>query len=620
MPSSQHILFKVLLLAGVSLLLTACDLTQRFASPENRINAELPLQVDTRQAHERLVEQVASQPPERSALEKAWEAKLRLRALSCSPEYTPSWTQSSAAVRAALKDKACFAEFDHKLQRWVGMQRVRLLLAQAMPEPSKEAPSSLTLQGSGYSLSGKDGSAPVIALLSQEGFELVSLLDGRVLFKERDRPQELNVSPNGRLFAQTGIGGVRIRASEGGETLLELHEARGITWLGKDLIALQGSQQGKQAVLALQRGEELPLPVDTLGHRSTLLPVPGMENRFTVLTYQGAFQFEYQNEGAAAAKLTLVAEKLGSNNGLFVFNSLPSATNGQEWMLSPRKLLRFNPKTLEIKEVSFEPVQVTRAVPSSEPEQFLLQLAMPGASANSRNGLYLFDAAQGTLARLEDTDQQQAEQIRYLPALKRFAQLHPPLIRLVDKWQTAAPEPTEQVISAMIAEANQAMLAQATMVAERQKLEAGSAVAADPSLTALFRDARVEGLGVYEGKEKSLASLNSGPPRKVGKVQVDVRRSSRPLVLVLSAYDPVQWTLRLEPGARVAAVLLSGYNESSVIGMGNARVLKIGSDSAYTQENENYPALQRQVLRWAGKPMAVFQGAYAGSSFSVGGP
>ena len=110
-----------------------------------------------------------------------------------------------------------------------------------------------------------------------------------------------------------------------------------------------------------------------------------------------------------------------------------------------------------------------------------------------------------------------------------------------------------------------------------------------------------------------------GTSRPVGTVSVTVRRTTRPLVLVLSAYEAVQWKLRLEPGARLEAILLSGYYDSTVLGGGDVRVLKIGREYAYQSEGGDYQLLQRQVTRWTGRPISIFQGGYQGSSFIVGG-
>jgi hypothetical protein len=98
-----------------------------------------------------------------------------------------------------------------------------------------------------------------------------------------------------------------------------------------------------------------------------------------------------------------------------------------------------------------------------------------------------------------------------------------------------------------------------------------------------------------------------------------VRRSVQPIALVLSSYEPVRWMIITESGAKLSAVLLSGYHDSTVVGAGAARVYRIGQGYAYGQPSSGCSELQRTVVQWAGKPIAVLQGRYEGSNFSVGG-
>lgn len=105
----------------------------------------------------------------------------------------------------------------------------------------------------------------------------------------------------------------------------------------------------------------------------------------------------------------------------------------------------------------------------------------------------------------------------------------------------------------------------------------------------------------------------------MGAVEVSIRRSSKPVVLVLSSYEPVLWRLKLESGAKLSAVLVSGYYDSQVVGAGSARIVKIGSNHAYKSGGAEYNALNLEVLRLTGKTIGIFQGRYEGASFSTGG-
>ncbi len=63
-------------------------------------------------------------------------------------------------------------------------------------------------------------------------------------------------------------------------------------------------------------------------------------------------------------------------------------------------------------------------------------------------------------------------------------------------------------------------------------------------------------LGVYEGHT-----------HKYGKVTVFVAPQNRPIALLLTAYESVEWQIELEPGAQLAKVFLNGHNEQRVSGL-----------------------------------------------------
>ena len=605
------------MLAGLAAvtLLSGCDLRQRFASAEDRINAEFPLSVEARQAHERLVELLAGQSAERAALDSNWEARLRARALSCSPDFTPTWKQSSEDIRAAVKDKACLAESDRKLSRWASLQRVRLMLAQPplAGDGSGNVPASLTLRGPGLFLSPEAGEAPVLALTTVEGFELIALSSGRSLFQERGTQHVVSMAANGRLFAQATLGVVRLRVSDGGETLLEMPDTRAVQWLGKQFVLVRSYSAKPSYLLNLRTGEEVALPVDAVSSSVRLLPVPGADQRFNLLTTRGIYQFEI-GELDGKTQVSLVGEKPGFDPRMALVDSGQLSSDGKEWVFGQRKLFRFDLQTLELREQSFEPALVAGAWPTTNPEQFVVSLNVrgPGGGAVSLNGNYLFDSSNGTLARVEGAAAQRP--MRYFASIKRLAQIDYPMLRLPERVETAAAQPVDQAIGTLLDEANQQVLAQAAV--EAQWIAQSAALAPDSPLFAQMRDAQIEGIGIYEGREKVTLP---GQFRAMGKVLVTVRRSPRPVVLVLSAYEPVQWSIKLEPGARLATVLLCGYYESSVQGASDTRVLRIGREYAHQSEGPEYQALQRQVMRWTGKPIAVFQTGYYGANFSVGG-
>jgi len=135
------------------------------------------------------------------------------------------------------------------------------------------------------------------------------------------------------------------------------------------------------------------------------------------------------------------------------------------------------------------------------------------------------------------------------------------------------------------------------------------------TLSRLARSAQVEAVSVYEAVAMRAPSM---PPQN-GPVRVCVRRTLRPVVLVLSAHQTVEWQLDVAPDAMLEAVLLSGYGESMVAGAGDALVASIGGFYAFKRGSAEFRHLEDEVLRCTGRNIENFQSVYAGHSFEIGG-
>ena len=140
-------------------------------------------------------------------------------------------------------------------------------------------------------------------------------------------------------------------------------------------------------------------------------------------------------------------------------------------------------------------------------------------------------------------------------------------------------------------------------------------VSGSVALSELARSAQVEAVSVYE----AVAMHAPGAPQTQGPVCVRVRPTPRPVVLVLSSHQTVQWQIELTPGAELKAVLLSGYGESTVAGGGDAPVATIGGFYAFKRGSAEFKHLEQEVLRCTGRNIENFQSVYAGSSFEIGG-
>jgi len=612
----------------VAPLLTGCELTERFNNPEDRINAAVPPDSGVQATRQRLLSQLADKPDILKAFEPRWDSRLRSRAVTCRRDYLPTWRDAQADIRARLAASECFAEFDRTLERWVGLQRLQMVLSQPALRTVPQTLPLLVSHRDFISNMVLARDAPVAILQGSKGFDLVDLTTGKSIFSEpasNGRPM-LNLSPNGRAFAQTASGGVAIRSAEGGETLVELPLADGVLWLDNNALVMRpnsNSNNGARGLrlLDLATGEDTPVPGNSNGYAYLSAPAPGAPNRFNLLLNQGADQIEISNVGGRY-EAQLRNERRSTSGRGFAINTGGMNADGTKWIDGSQGLRTLNLDTLEMQERTFEPARSSMAWPTANPDQTIIALATPsGNGVTSVVDPYLYTESTGTLAKLV-RDRNTSTRYQYIGSIKRLALIEGQNVRYIDELQTEPAQPVDKVLSAFNDEINQRRLAAAFASPE---LQAGMpAVGAVPGAmaqppTALhlqLRDSQVEGVGVYEGMG---AVHGGGKARMPGTVVVRVRRAASPTALVLASYEPVRWRIFMEPGARLSAVFMSGYYPSTVEGAGAARVYQMGAGYAYQRESGEFTKLQRATIEWTGKPMTVFQGSYMGSTFSVGG-
>lgn len=610
----------------MALPLSGCGLLERFDAVDKRINAAIPPDSGVQAARSRLLAQVADEQDTQKALEPMWASRLRLRALSCSKDYTPTWRDSSSDIRARLGNSACLAEADRSLQRWLGLQRLRLFLAKGPIQAGPPSLPAMITYRDFISRMVPAREAPVAILQSRSGFDVVSLGNGKSIFKE-DAPQGaplMDMSPNGRLFTQTTANGVVVRATEGGETVAEFPQAEGLVWLDSNVVGLRSSNSMELRLLDLAVGEDATVPTPGSRHTYLAIPVAGGTNRFNLLMLNGVVQIEIER-GAGRPEVRVRSEKRTSASSSFWGDPGSMSADRKLWIDGHQGLRVLNIETLEVDEVSFKPVGTQRAWPTSNPEEFVVAMHLPsGDGITSRFNYYVYNHRANTLALIK-REALPGDRYQYIASIKRLTLIDNRTVRYIDRLPADDAQPSSSVVQAFIEEMNQRRLAAATAQASMPLGPSGmgtaNPVARSPSgeqtpLHVQLREAQIEGIGVYQGAGGSRGAAQA---RTSGVVEVRVRRSPKPVALVLSSYEPVRWMIITESGARLAAVLVSGYGASTVVGAGSARVDQLGRSYAYERGSRGYAELQQTVVSWAGKPMTYFQGRYEGSSFAVGG-
>jgi RNA polymerase sigma factor (sigma-70 family) len=138
---------------------------------------------------------------------------------------------------------------------------------------------------------------------------------------------------------------------------------------------------------------------------------------------------------------------------------------------------------------------------------------------------------------------------------------------------------------------------------------------------AIVADAEMHVIGLYGPK---------GLTRNDKRVDVEVRPTAKPVVLVLTSYYTVDWHLRLAPRARVSQIILGGANEQTIEGVpgGVPVVRRFPRDwrdrahpwfYAYDPKSGEYLEMVRNLNEMTALSVASFQGEYEGTSLVVDG-
>jgi hypothetical protein len=142
------------------------------------------------------------------------------------------------------------------------------------------------------------------------------------------------------------------------------------------------------------------------------------------------------------------------------------------------------------------------------------------------------------------------------------------------------------------------------------------------------RNARVVALGAYEGASP-LSFFAPGDSSDAGAITVAADRKGPPVLLVLSAYDPVVWDLRQIPNGRLEGVLAYGHAAQAVVGVprnvpvrfsaGKRADSRCGPATYAYRGGQSLDKLAANVKQATGRPIDRFYGEYAPAAFNVDG-
>lgn len=100
-------------------------------------------------------------------------------------------------------------------------------------------------------------------------------------------------------------------------------------------------------------------------------------------------------------------------------------------------------------------------------------------------------------------------------------------------------------------------------------------------------------------------------PGKTLTSKIIVNRPSKNIVLILSAYDKINWDILAAPGTKIIQIVYGGYKDSYIKAPMGTKIIKERLPYAYKTENVNFKTIQKYILENFGKSQInSFTGSY----------
>lgn len=655
------------------LILSGCEFIGNLgASDEDRINEAIPLSADvlaSKQAYDLLA---ASLKADTLSFNNEYTALLKLRALECGRGYKVGLAASDEDIRTAIFDKNCFSDSDEALLNWLGERRIGLMLSAPPLRPlPKTTPAILTASEFITDVDFADRAGIALIQLRKK-YQVLDMVSNEIMHTADTEGGRLGyLSPNGRLLVVNKNGFAEIHDSETGSLLAKYKDVHAweVFWIN-DVGALYTSSEysnnnrRNSVFIDFSSGKKSNIPLGDSPFR--VFRLPGKDLGFRAVLSNSNAELKLSKSGNSwVMKLVSISTKSSPNT--WIYSSQLNSTADRLYGFQNDTLFHMSLKSMDVDTVSFHPLYISAFLLTKNPDQLYIRgYFREPPSANMEH--YIYSIRNQTLASVLNADAQSFRLI-YIRPLNTNAFISDSNIVFLNEFSTNGPQPANLVIQdlqqALYAAAHQRIISQpflsesiditrakmvakmqiqgglspaalekvmrehnisaSTMEAARRSVLAESARAARTSIESkaillddLAANAKIEAIGVYEGTPTDMSVAKSSTTRRTGTVHVRVVSGPRPVVLSLSAYEPVKWVVSVEPGAKLAAVLLSGYHQSEVSGIGNTPKYIIGRASPYEKTDSSYMVLKNEIMAWTGKPIHTFQGTYIGKSFSVG--
>lgn len=595
-------------LTTAALFIAGCDGVGK--APEERINEAFPVAEAVRSSREALDGLLAETgATETAKIDAEMESRLKIRALSCGKGYEPGFFESGDSLRSAIANAECFAEYDRTFAAWLNHRRIGLMLTAGPLRPIPgEIPRYVTATMNIGNAWFAD-SAGVALFASAGTLEILDIKDSSPIFSEktdatRSWQMSSRLSPNGRLFLTSQQGVLRIRDTESGAVLAEFDDISGLHWLEGEIALVTDREHPREPrLMDFATGEQTPIRGvnDSL---QKVVPAPS-QGEFVIGSHRSLVRIAIKRTGGTVA--AQVVDDEGLEGGMSWSDSTVDCDADYERCVSGGadiSVVTLDP--LGVRRIALEAFRPQIALPTPDPNIVLVT----GSFVRSHVGgarTFAVNIRDLTIAPLEGAPA--GARFIYIPLLDRVGAITGSRIEMLDELPLGEFRSFEDFAGQALTEANLQQL---------EAFQRGSGLAGEiPEglpVPTWARDAVVVAVGVYESTG---GDHGPGKASRAGPVTVRVQRGGNPIILVLASYEPVEWRIEPESGARIAAVLVGGYHQSRVQGVEGAKRIDIGRNYAYQQGGEGYRDLEAAVARYTGKRIHSFQGRYSGRSFTV---
>lgn len=569
--------------------------------------AEYPLPEAVSDEQRAVLSLLPSASKERTQFEAKYARRVADRVPSCSHDANP---------------RECLRAYDIEVRTWLKQNQVSLRLQ--LP------PLRLRLQNHPRYLVGDEDygyfafaqRANVSLFSSRSLLQVIDIGTGDVLLSmplmpNRDIVDDLSrngLSPNGQLIAEVFASRVAIRRVTDGATIIEYFGNDNIFWLDSETILLtsRGAAQSS-TIVDLKNNLIAPVVADGYPYVDRAYAIDGQPNRYALCFNRLLHTVEVARDGTALA-LSVTTDQESNGNTQYSCKQGELTLDHKSQVVGRERLFVSSLESLSMVEHDFAQLVIRDAIPTLDPHRFVVTAYVESVPLARRTPL-LVSTDDGMVAQL-DTVTSSVGRLLFIPSLPAVGIHRDASVEILDLPSAPHFETPERLID-RLRKAQQENQYQDVHYGDRQS----EPMVFDPALAAIAADADVIGVGTYESDQRLRSST---PPETQfhtywGKATVHIGQSDRPLVLVLSSHQPLEWTLDVGSSTRVVLVLMSGNEASYVANAGTLRSVVIGSPSVSARDSLDYDELNRVLTRLIGKQMSAFEGSYRGSSFRVGG-